>query len=179
MPGTGTAPARRAPTELIICFFDLNHFTASAHRLDDERLADTLDAFYRLVHEAVTASGGTVVKFLGDGALVSWPPHEADRALAAVIDLTAKTAEWARAAGLDTSLVSRLHCGTVVAGPFGPDARPHHDLIGKPVFVAARLDARTISVSAEFFRKLSPASRQLLKKHSPPIVYIPASDPRP
>jgi class 3 adenylate cyclase len=169
----------RAQVPLIIGFLDLSRFGAVAQRLDDAGLADTLDEFYRLVGAEVASSGGEVVKFLGDGALLTWPEDRADAALAAMLALRDRVDQWANARRLDTSLVVRLHSGTVVAGDFGPESRRHRDVIGKAVFVAARLDAKTLSVSAEAFRKLSPGARQLLKKHTPPVVYVPVADPRP
>ena len=72
----------------------------------------------------------------------------------------------------------RLHAGPAVAGIFG-GGEGFRDVIGRSVFVAARLEARTLSASADFFRKLSAAKREMLKKHSPPVVYIPAGDSRP
>jgi hypothetical protein len=47
------------------------------------------------------------------------------------------------------------------------------------VVTAFRLQAKTVSLSAEAFRALSPELRRSFKKHTPPVVYIPASDPRP
>ena len=179
MSSPQAAAPRRATTELVIGFFDLGRFTANAQRLDDDELASALDEFYCLVHEGVTASGGEVLKTLGDGALACWPADRADDALASSFRLRDATRQWAGVHGLDTPLVTRLHFGTASLGAYGPQNDPRRDAIGKDVFVAARLEARSISVSAELFRKLSPESRKALKKHTPPVVYIPVGDPRP
>jgi adenylate cyclase len=173
-----TAP-RRATTTLAIGFLDLKGFSAVARRLDDQTLASVLDEFYVLADAVAEPSGGTVLKLMGDGALITWPVARVDDALAAMIALRAAIERWARGHGLDTSLVVRLHCGEVVAGDFGPSARARPDVIGRTAFVAARIEARTLSATAEFFRALTPGSRQLLQKHTPPVVYIPAGDPRP
>jgi adenylate cyclase len=170
---------QRAHTNLVIGFLDLRGFSAVARRLDDDTLARVLDEFYRLVDAATRASGGDVIKFMGDGALLTWPEDLAGEALGAAFALRARVQAWARERSLDTDLVVRLHSGEVISGFFGPAEHAHRDIIGKPVFVAAKLEARTISVSAEFFRRLDPVSRERLKKHTPPVVYIPAGDPRP
>jgi class 3 adenylate cyclase len=124
-------------------------------------------------------SGGRVIKYMGDGAMLCWPPQRADDALASLVALRAEVKAWAAAEGWETALIVRLHCGTVIAGDFGPAGHAQFDLLGNAVAVAARLQAQTISVSADAFRRLSPESRQLLKKHTPPVVYIPLNDPRP
>ena len=59
----------------------------------------------------------------------------------------------------------------------GDDMR--FDLIGNEVNIAATLPARTIALSPEAFRLLTPDDRQAWKKHTPQVVYIPADDPRP
>jgi len=174
-----TAAPRRATTTRLIAFLDLKAFSAVAKRLPEEALASALDEFYCLVDDRAQASGGDVVKFVGDGALLTWSPDCAGEALNAMLALRQSAAEWAARRGLDTELVVRLHVGEVIEGEFGPAARPHRDVLGRATFVAARLEARTLSASAEFFRALDPEARRLLKKHTPPVVYIPADDPRP
>jgi adenylate cyclase len=147
--------------------------------LEEDELVRALDEFYGMVHATVRSAGGEVVKTLGDGALVVWPAESADEALEAAFRLREGTKAWAGAHGMDCQLVARLHAGAAALGAFGPEGAEHRDVMGKAVFVAARLEARSISASAEFFRRLSPESRKRLKKHTPPVVYIPSGDPRP
>jgi hypothetical protein len=52
-------------------------------------------------------------------------------------------------------------------------------VIGNEVNVAATLPARTVSLSAEAFRRLENGARRAFKKHTAPAVYIPVDDPRP
>lgn len=56
----------------------------------------------------------------------------------------------------------------VVVGPFGAEAR--FDVIGNEVNVAATLPARTVSLSAEAFRRLKSGKRRAFKKHRAPVV---------
>lgn len=179
MDGTWLPRDGRAPRELVLSFLDLARFTLILRKQPDDRSAEVIDRFYCLVHEAVDGSGGTVIKFLGDGALIVWPPDQADDALRGLIGLREATRAWAAREAWDTHLVARLHYGSVIAGMYGPPGHQHVDIIGSAVNVAARLEAQTLSVSAEAFRRLSAEGRQLLKKHTPPIVYIPLDDPRP
>jgi adenylate cyclase len=145
-----SAAPRRATT-LAIAFLDLKGFSAVARRLDDVALAAVLDEFYCLADAAAHPSGGTVLKLIGDGALLTWPADHADDALTAMIALRRDVERWAARHALDTSLVVRLHYGDVLAGDFGPTGRAHRDVIGRAAFVAARIEARTLSTTAEFF----------------------------
>jgi hypothetical protein len=54
----------------------------------------------------------------------------------------------------------------------------HHDVIGKTVNPAAMLDSTGVTLSVTAFRKLGPALRRRFKKHTPPVTYIRAEDPR-
>ena len=74
-------------------------------------------------------------------------------------------------------MVLKAHFGRAVVGPFGADGR--FDVIGNQVNVAATLPARTVSLSAEAFRRLEYGKRRAFRKHTAPAVYIPADDPRP
>ena len=170
------APARSVET-LLIGTFDVSGFVRGTHGFDDERVAAMLDSLYFALDKAVTGSGGRIVKFMGDGALAVWPPEQADAAVAAILDVRGEVAASLLDQGLRGELIAKLHCGKVVAGEFGP-ARTF-DVMGAEVFVAFKLPARTLSLSAEAFRRLNPEMRTRLKKHSEPVVYIPTEDPRP
>ncbi len=71
----------------------------------------------------------------------------------------------------------KAHFGDAIAGPFGADG--HYDVIGNEVNIAATLPARTVSLSADAFRRLDEEARRAFKKHTAPAVYIPVDDPRP
>jgi class 3 adenylate cyclase len=171
-----TAPVRTLQP-LVIGAFDLSGFLRATRGFDDHRLADVVDHVYLAIGAAVASSGGRVVKFLGDGALAVWPPDRADAAVEATLRLRDELAASLLALGVRSDLVARIHHGEVMAGEFGPDRG--YDVIGTDVFTVFRLPARTLAVSAEAFRRLGPDTRARLHKHTEPVVYIPAGDPRP
>ncbi len=173
-PLAGTAaPERR---ELIVCFLDLASFTRDASTRDEEDVATMIDAFYERVGDAAARAGGTVVKFIGDGALVTFPPERADDALAAILDLRQEIDRWLPGEGWSGRLLVKLHAGAVMAGGFGTRGGKRFDVIGNAVNVAATLP-RPFHLSPQMFRLLSPAGRARVKKHTPPITYIPLGDP--
>ena len=171
-----STPARSVQS-LVLGAFDLSGFLRATQDFDDVPLAELLDRVYGTIGGGVAGSGGRMVKYLGDGGLAVWPTDRADAALEAALQMRTAIAAGLERDGVRSQLVCRLHAADVVAGDFGPER--WFDVIGTEVFTLFRLPARTVAVSAEAFRRLSPESRTRLKKHTEPVVYIPVGDPRP
>ncbi|MDX2167616.1 MAG: adenylate/guanylate cyclase domain-containing protein, partial [Deltaproteobacteria bacterium] len=136
-PG-GAAVARQVVT---IVFADLIGSTSLHERLDAESTRRVMDRYYRVLHAAVAAHGGTVVKLLGDGVMAAFgvPRVAEDDALRAVrAALAMQTAFRALAGELggalhDVGLRVAVNSGEVVV------SSDHTDVVGDPVNVAARL----------------------------------------
>ena len=168
----------RAETPLLIVFIDLTRFFAQSQRADDVELADGIDAYYEQVGAAVQEGGGRVVKFLGDGVLVVFTPDHVDRGVEMLLALKDDVDRSMAGRGWNCRLVAKVHFGTAVAGPFGLAGGKRYDVIGKAVNTAAVLEATGVTLSVAAFRKLSPALRRRFKRHTPPVTYIRAEDPR-
>src|SRR5262249_4118303 len=143
----GAPLAPRPPADAIarkvvtIVFADMPGSTSLQERLDAEAARRLMDRYYRALHAAVGAHGGTIVKLLGDGgmAAVGVPRAGEDDAIRAVRaalamqrafrDLVAEEAEIAGNIGLRVAVNS----GEVVVSD------DHADVVGDPVNVAARL----------------------------------------
>jgi class 3 adenylate cyclase len=177
MSSSSTRPTPRTPQALLIAFTDVAGYSRAVVGRDNNELAALADALYAATERAATASGGRVVKHIGDGSLLAWPVAVADGAAAALFALRTEANDILRSRGWRADLVVRVHAGEAIAGPFG--ASGVFDIIGHDVMTAARLEARTISFSQAAFRALGAGTRALLKKHTPPVVYVPIDDPRP
>jgi adenylate cyclase len=70
---------------LTVGFVDLVRFTAVTEDIAEEQLAELIDRFESVVYDRVTASGGRVVKMIGDE--VMFVADEADQATRIAIDL--------------------------------------------------------------------------------------------
>ncbi len=177
MSNSAGAASTRTEKALLIVFADLTRFMVNSRGTPAAALAELLDGYYRYAEEAVATGGGRVVKFMGDAFLAVWSEERAGTGVAALPVLKRDIDAWWAAKGWDSHVVVKAHFGRVVAGPFGAEGR--FDVIGNEVNVAATLPARTVSLSAEAFRCLENEARRAFKKHTPPVVYIPADDPRP
>lgn len=166
-------------TALLIAATDLDGFTAEASRRPDLDVADGIHRYYELATDAVENAGGRVVKYLGDACLATFSPECADGGVGALMNLKADCDAMMRRLGWKVSLGVRAHYGTVAEGQFGKGASRRHDILGRNVNLTFRLASRGVALSAEAFRRLTPARRQLFKKHSTPVTYIPVPDPHP
>jgi len=149
----GQEVARRALSEDVVLgghqldasvlFVDLVGSTALAATLPPDELVAWLNRFFGLVVEAVTAEGGWVNKFEGDGALCVFgaPVPRPDHAAAALRAARRLGQALAGAGGSDRAFDAGIGVagGTVVAGNVGAMDRYEYTVIGDPVNEAARL----------------------------------------
>ncbi|MDA1097601.1 MAG: adenylate/guanylate cyclase domain-containing protein [Proteobacteria bacterium] len=134
--------------EMSILFTDIQGFTALAERLPARELADLLNEHFTLIDRAIEAEGGTMDKYLGDGAMAFWgaPERQADHAARACRAAVA----IARAIGADNVKRRRagkppirtrigVHSGNVVVGNIGAPSRVNYTIVGDAVNVAERI----------------------------------------
>ena len=138
--GTGLDSEQR---EASVLFVDLIGSTAMAEVLPPQNVVETLNAYFGAVVRVVSAEGGWVNKFEGDGALCVFgapavQPDHAARALRSARALLRELRELALAyPGIDAAI--GVSSGMVVAGNVGTEQRYEYTLIGRPVNEAARL----------------------------------------
>ena len=169
-----SAHTARTEHALVVVFLDLKGFAAQSARVGDTEIADQLDAYYARITARVTAAGGHVVKFIGDGALVVFHRDAADAAVEACLDLKHEIDAWLSQLGWSCQLTAKVHVGDVIVGPFGGTL----DVIGREVNAAAMLDSTGVALSVPAFRALGAEMRTRFRKHTPPVTYIRHEDPR-
>lgn len=138
--GSGLGGEQHAVSAL---FVDLVGSTALAEVLPAGEVVATLNAFFGAVVRVISAEGGWVNKFEGDGALCvfgapGFQPDHAERALRAARQLNRSLREMAAdhpglSAGIGVS------SGIVVAGNVGTEQRYEYTVIGRAVNEASRL----------------------------------------
>ena len=133
--------------EITTLFSDLRGFTAFAETAEPEEVLDVLRAYHLVVGELVTAHGGTVEHFAGDGLMAFFndpvpdPEHqlEAVRTAVEVREGIAQLAvEWRRR-GYDLGLGVGITTGYATLGRIGFEGRYDYAAIGSSVNLAARL----------------------------------------
>ncbi len=107
--------------EVAVVFLDLSGFTGIAELLGPQWARDMLADFHTRIDREVTALGGYVAGFMGDGAMIifglpSAKSDDASRALQAVARLRESVTQWI--AALPRTARERL--GVRIGGHFGP-----------------------------------------------------------
>jgi len=110
---------------------------------------------------------------------VAFPAELADTAVRALQSLRSKGQDWLAERGYKSHVIVKLHLGPVAIGRVGGPGEEIIDVYGKTVNVAASLPSSGLAMTPAVFRSLQPETRKLFKKHTPPITYIDAADPRP
>ena len=162
-----TRTGARTSTDLLIVFIDLTRFAAESRRVDEAELADAVDEYYELVAAVTEAAGGTVVKFIGDAALIVFPADRVDAGVAMLVTLKTDVDRLMSEKGWECRLHAKAHFGSVIAGAFGAKDAKRFDVLGRAVNAAAMLESTGVALSAEAFRRLSPAARTRYREYAP------------
>lgn len=156
-----------------ILFIDLAGFTGLSEQAGPQRTREFLKAFHTLVENEVTAHGGLVMAFMGDGAMIVFGVPEprsddAGRAFDAAWALIGDTQRWIGAKGgedAEHGLRIGAHFGPVIVSRLGHEAHQHITASGDSVNVASRLmevakaHGATLAVSSAFLDAIGATAR--------------------
>jgi adenylate cyclase len=136
-------------TELSVMFTDIQGFTTLSERLPPAALAQALGLYLHAMSAGVSATGGTVDKFIGDAVMAFWNApmrHDdhAGRACRSVLECLERTRAlyasdlWKGLPSLFTRF--GVHTARVMVGHFGAPDRISYTALGDGVNLAARLE---------------------------------------
>ena len=130
-------------------FADLRGFTAASQKLDTHQFLDLISTFFQHVHDSISAEGGEILKFMGDGVLFivadnGDPRSTCDGAVRAVRSLMlAIRSHNASQPMFPIRFGCGLHYGEVLYGNIGSPARLDFTVMGAAVNLASRLEGMT------------------------------------
>ena len=163
------AGATLTERRLVMVMVDLAGFSKAIGPLSSMQLAELVDAFYRLMADAIESHGGRVIKFVGDGCLAVFDEADAVAAVACVGEVVEPIRALGRAHGVALELGANVHLSVVVEGDLGGRAT---DIIGAGVIHVFRMGAGPgIRISEPVYRKLPNDSAVRWKKNQPPATY--------
>ena len=149
-PTPAATPPRSTDAErrqLTVMFCDLVGSTALSTQVDPEEMSNVLGAFQKACVAAVTGFGGSVAKYMGDGALVyfGYPEaHEddAERAVRAGLALIDAMAAMPLSVPLRPQVRVGIATGLVVVGELiGEGSAQERVAVGETLNLAARIQA--------------------------------------
>ena len=153
--------------QLTVMFCDLVGSTGISARLDPEDLSNVIGAFQKACVSAVSGFGGSVAKYMGDGALVyfGYPEaHEddAERAIRAGLALIDALAAIRPAVPILPQVRIGIATGVVVVGELiGEGSSQERVAVGETLNLAARIQAVASAnsvVVADLTRRLAGAA---------------------
>ncbi|MGY5776899.1 CHASE2 domain-containing protein [Rhizobium sp. LEGMi135b] len=144
-PGLLATPVHQ---EAAIVFIDINGFTSLSEAIGPTAVRELLNGFFNLVDEEVTACGGAINSFMGDGAMILFglpqpKPDDPAKAADCCVRLAARMRGWLGT--LPDDVASRIgfkigaHFGAIVASRLGGGDRQQITATGDTVNVASRL----------------------------------------
>jgi class 3 adenylate cyclase/tetratricopeptide (TPR) repeat protein len=145
--------------QLVVLFCDIVGSSALAQHYDPETVSTLLGTYRRGVADVVTALGGSVLRYVGDGVLAVWgyplcSPEDCSKAVTAALDIVANRPQ-------DTALRVAVDAGIVVVGDIGVSANGEAEIVGQAPNRAARLQslaaANSVVISGAVRRLLGPA----------------------
>lgn len=136
-----------------IMFLDIRGFTSFAEKHEPSEVVAFLNSVFGFMIEQVNAHDGVINKFLGDGFMaVFGAPLSNDfcsrNAIKAALAIH-ETLESKKRTGeiIDCEIGIGIHCGSVVTGNVGSEARKEFTIIGDVVNVASRIEAQNKPLS--------------------------------
>jgi class 3 adenylate cyclase len=120
------------------------------------------------------------VKFIGDAVLMAWPADLADDGVRALFELREQGDAWWTAKGFPAPVCRHMikaHVGEAAWGLLGTVGDKRPDILGDAVNACFLLKGQGFVLSPAAFRRLQPETRRRLKKHTPPVTYIPVDAP--
>jgi adenylate cyclase len=137
---------------IAVLFADLRTFTGIAEQKLPYDLVFLLNSYFAAVGEAITAAGGTVDKFIGDGVMALFgiennPEVGCRQAIAAAHSMVREIEALSESLAVDLPVPLKIgigvHSGPAVVGRMGYGSSIHLTAIGDTVNVASRLQDLT------------------------------------
>ena len=161
---------------LVACS-DLTGYAKFTAKKSEEEIFQLLSDYYELVGDVIAPAHGKVIKYMGDAALMLFPETAVDAGVRALLDLQSRGDRLLSDRGAACRQHIRVHFGPMCVGPLGARDDKRLDVIGATVNTMFMLKTTGFALTPEVFRKLTPVTRKLFKKHTPPIAYIPVAEP--
>jgi class 3 adenylate cyclase len=161
----------------LVVISDLTGYAKFAARQSEEEIFQLLGTYYELIGDVVEAAHGRVIKFMGDAALVFFAGDDADAGVRAMLQLQDEGDRFLATRACPCRHHVRAHFGPVYLGEIGTRRDKRMDIFGTTINALVTLKAPGSAITPEAFRKLAPGTRKLFKKHTPPITYIPDTQP--
>ncbi len=160
-----------------VLFSDIRSFTASTSGKPSQQVLEWLNGYLTAMEEVITAEGGFLNKFIGDGLMVLFGvpisdgvEQDARKAIQAALGMLQRVEELNRS-NYGENLFPPLkigigiHTGRLTCGNVGSRKRMEYSVIGETVNLASRLESLTKELKTEIV--MTDATYELVKDYFP------------
>lgn len=161
------APGQQhAIRHLALLFSDLKGSTRLYEGIGDAAAYSRVNRHFDFIKQAVTRSGGSIVKTLGDGVMCAF--QQLDDALEAAIQMQEQVAAWCETQDIDPPLVLKL--GVHVGPAISMTANDRLDYFGRTVNIAARLGDQSRGNDVVLLREVLDRSAKRITLDRPHVA---------
>ena len=156
----------------VVMTFELAGYTKAFETKNDEEVARFVDDYYQLCENVLAKHGGTILKFMGDGCLATFPPEATVEAVGGALELQRAVDDLAKRYQLRLVLGANIHVAVVVEGSFGTGQSRRRDIVGRGVnqtFLLGR--GPGIRLSEQAYHQLPNEARTQWNEHKLPAIY--------
>ena len=145
----GTAKIGGREIEITLMFTDIENFTTISEKLQPHQLMEQLSEYFDALTGIISASGGTIDKYIGDAIMAFWgaPSPMEDgataacrAALACQIKLDKLNHKWQEEGRPVMPTRIGIHSGKAIVGNVGSRDHINYSAIGDNVNIASRLE---------------------------------------
>lgn len=148
--------------DMAILFTDIRSFTQLSERMTPEENFRFINSYLQRISPAITAHGGFVDKFLGDGIMALFPKGP-ESAILGALDMIKALGEYnlhRNNSGYEPLKIGvGIHCGPLMMGTIGNDDRMDSTVIADAVNLTSRLEGLTKEYHATMIVSLDTLSR--------------------
>jgi adenylate cyclase len=116
--------------KLLVVFCDLTNFAKFSRKINETEVFKYLSKIYEIIGQIIESSNGQVIKFIGDGTLITFEENDIDNGIVALKKLKSEIDSYNKTLKYESELIIKAHFGQVAAGMIGTKNRKMYDIFG-------------------------------------------------
>ncbi|MBT3767405.1 MAG: adenylate/guanylate cyclase domain-containing protein [Rhodospirillaceae bacterium] len=141
--------------EVIVGFFDLMGYAKWCEGQSPQDILRHTTELFNRTGQSIAASGGVLIKAIGDAGLFVYPTDDPDKAVITLRELKSDSDSWLSASGYPDIMSVKVQVGPVAFGRVGPPGDERLDVYGTTVNRAAMMQGRAFTVGEALFNRLN------------------------
>ncbi len=163
-------------TKLLVSFYDIDKFIELAKKVQGKELFFLLNELSEIASESIENSGGHIVKYIGDSALIVFPETNVNGGIQTLLTLKGQLESHLKKRGLANTISFSSSFGTVVIGFMGKSPFRYLDIIGDAVQLAFYINGKPakglFSITEAVLCELDQEMRTMFDTVKSPKIYV-------